>query len=413
MAIFGRSLTNARIIAVLAASLAFPLPYVAGRAVGLPRGRAFAGACLALVGAWTFWLGAATVPESTTASLGVAAAIAIGAGHPDSDGDAAPNAASSFAVVAFGFASLAACLSRYEAWPIAAVLGITCVVRAIVARPPPSNVRGVAAWTRPKPTATKRRTVLVVAALLCALGPILWMAWNAHAHDGPLHFFRRVSNFKRAIGDGSTDTLAALALYPHLLLLERPELPIGAALGALALLAHAPAGSATATARRVLRRRWAVPLVCALAQLAFLAYGNVRDGAPAHHAGRALLATTVLLAMFAADAGLAAITFLRASRGGKIVAAVFAVLFMFGWGASAHAFADPPGRSEGERRSAQVARGAALRRAGAKGLLVTPCAYEHFALLAAFGAPERASLSPPTRDPVTHACPTVERATEE
>jgi hypothetical protein len=39
---------------------------------------------------------------------------------------------------------------------------------------------------------------------------------------------------------------------------------------------------------------------------------------------------------------------------------------------------------------------------------VTPCAYEHFALIAAFGAPERVDVAPATHEPVTPACPRVE-----
>jgi hypothetical protein len=39
---------------------------------------------------------------------------------------------------------------------------------------------------------------------------------------------------------------------------------------------------------------------------------------------------------------------------------------------------------------------------------VTPCAYEHFALIAAVGAPERVAILPATHAPVTPACPRVE-----
>ena len=38
---------------------------------------------------------------------------------------------------------------------------------------------------------------------------------------------------------------------------------------------------------------------------------------------------------------------------------------------------------------------------------VTPCAFEHFAMLAAWGAPERATIALRTGAPVTPECPTV------
>jgi hypothetical protein len=38
---------------------------------------------------------------------------------------------------------------------------------------------------------------------------------------------------------------------------------------------------------------------------------------------------------------------------------------------------------------------------------VTPCQFEHFALLAAYGAPERAVVEPKTNMPPTSDCPVV------
>jgi hypothetical protein len=49
-----------------------------------------------------------------------------------------------------------------------------------------------------------------------------------------------------------------------------------------------------------------------------------------------------------------------------------------------------------------------LRHEGAQKLEVTPCAFEHFALIAGFGAPERVEIKP--RGSVRpDECPAVER----
>ena len=59
------------------------------------------------------------------------------------------------------------------------------------------------------------------------------------------------------------------------------------------------------------------------------------------------------------------------------------------------------------RRDGPIARGLDLRARDVPHVEVTPCAFEHFALLAAWGAPERATVSPRTGQPVTSACPRV------
>ena len=321
------------------------------RGAGADRRTALLATAFAFGTPWAVWLGASTVPESFTASLTAAGAIAIAA-----TGGRGP--------ILGAAAILAACLSRYEPWPVAAVLGLVALVRARQA-PPGSRV----GWA--------------VAAAVCALGPLLWIAWNAHAHDGPLHFFRRVSSYKRAIGAGATDSAAALAAYPILLLRARPEVVVPA----LCLLPR--------LRDRALRERWAVPLACAAAQLAFLAYGNVKDGAPAHHPERALLGALVLLALFVAVLGARAALPLRAAA-----ALVWLAATIRGLG-------DMPGRSAAEDRTGALARGAGLR--GRPHLVVTPCAFEHFALIAAYGAPEAVTILPRAEPPpAPEACPLVE-----
>ena len=50
-----------------------------------------------------------------------------------------------------------------------------------------------------------------------------------------------------------------------------------------------------------------------------------------------------------------------------------------------------------------------LRDQGVEHLEVTPCAYEHFALIAAYGAPERVVIHPGGGAGVERSCPAVER----
>jgi hypothetical protein len=68
---------------------------------------------------------------------------------------------------------------------------------------------------------------------------------------------------------------------------------------------------------------------------------------------------------------------------------------------------DCPGRGESERRDAQIARGTSLRLRGVRGATIVPCSFEHFALLAAWGAPERARVLERTGETPTPNCPGV------
>jgi len=86
------------------------------------------------------------------------------------------------------------------------------------------------------------------------------------------------------------------------------------------------------------------------------------------------------------------------------LAGLFAVwLIMTGIGV-----ASPPGKTSSEDRRAQIERGEKLRADGVVSIIVTPCAFEHFAMVAAFGTPERAVIQPKTNTPVTADCPSVE-----
>ncbi|AKV00811.1 hypothetical protein AKJ09_07474 [Labilithrix luteola] len=371
LAALGRSLTTARAASVAFSALAAAAPYFAlRRAAGAPPLRAAVAVTFAMLSPWSLWLGASTVPESFTASFTAAAAIGLA-------GSGALRGSSAW----FALALFAACLSRYEPWPVAAVLALCLAWRAVKA-------------IREGIPPTSASFVIIA---LVVLGPLGWMAWNAHAHGSAVHFFHRVSNFKRAIGEGSTDTLGALLLYPRLLVAMRPDV-LAAAACALPLLR-----------RPEIRRAWSVPLLCAAAQLAFLAYGNARDGAPAHHAERALLGIVFILAMFAVDA-LGSTLPALATRARPAVYALMALLVV-GWLMNLRPLfgEDIPATPDAENRDAQVAAGRALAADRVEHVVVTPCAYEHFALIAAYGAPERVTILPRSGAPVTPSCPNVER----
>jgi len=344
MMLVGRSLSTARAIAFLLGALAPVLPYAGLRSMQIARIPAAAGAALATLTPWSVWLGLAPVPEGWAGACAAAALFFLA-------GDRAM-----FAAVL----ALVASLSRYEAWPIAVL------------------VAGVCTWR-----ARRRERASIVAALVAGSGIVAWLVNNAFAHGDSLHFIVRVAAFRRA--SGSTLTIAErVAEYPLALVHDAPEIAAFVAIAA-----------GVASRDRALRARWALPLAGAACVLAFLVYGDLRDGAPTHHAARALVPIFGVLAGFAADA------IVTPSRPRIAVPIAIATLAFVLFRARAI-----PGASPSEQREAQIARGRELANT-ATALDVTPCAYEHFALIAAYGAPEAVSIRPKTGEPVTPECPRV------
>lgn len=393
MRAFGRSLNAARALSVVIASVAASTPYLALRFGGSSRCRALVASTLAFGTPWAIWLGASTVPESFTASLAAAGALGLAAAVrlPRSADDARR---SKLALCLFAVAILAACLSRYEPWPVAAVVAMAMAWRAAVRGDVRLDSQATPAFRDSRRDATMR-FAFGVAAILCILGPVAWMTWNAHVHDGPLHFFRRVSSFKRGIGEGSTNTQSALLLYPRLLLTTRPEVTIPALLLA-PLSLRDPA----------VRARWGLPLLAAMAEVAFLAYGNARDGAPTHHPERALLGTLVILALFVGDVG--APTLQRLTWRGRRMGTAGVVGFAAFWLVSFLRGAEMPGRTPSEDRRKEMEQGLALRARGAREIIVSPCGFEHFALIAAYGSPENVETKPRDRQGAEAPCPSVQ-----
>jgi hypothetical protein len=369
MSVLGRSLEAARAIAIVLGAAAVAAPYVAMRTIRVPRGAALGASAIAAALPWNAWLGVATVPDGWTGALLAAGAIAMGQSR------ARPWAAAALGVAA---------LSRYEAWPACVVFAVAC------------------AWPRP---ARDRRHDAACAALALA-GPLLWMAWNAHAHGSPFHFVARVTAFRRAIGAAQVPWSDKLLAYPRALATETPEVAV---LGA--------AGIAGMAWSHDLRARWRWAAATALAVTAFLVAGDLGDGAPTHHPARALGSLWWIGLGMGADAlgtALVALTSIArpAARRAGGAAAIAAAL---AWAATlAPRWAASPGCGASELRDAQIARGLAMR---ANDLIsadvaivtvtVTPCQFEHFALLAAWGQPERARVNPRSQKAVTADCPEV------
>jgi hypothetical protein len=370
MMAFGRSLETARGVAIVLGVAAPLLVYAALRA----RQVQYA-AILALapfVAPWLAWLSVATVPEALTSALASAGVIALFDARSLDKRD-----------LAFAACLACACLSRYEAWPMAAAAIVGVATRA---------------W---RFGGARNAPLAIGAVALLALGPLAWMAWNAHAHGDALHFLARVSRFRQNVGQADGSTFDKTLLYFGSLTDETKEavLVIGLAIWGLVFVGA------------TFRARWGGSLSACLATMAFLTYGAMRDGAPTHHPGRAVIIVFPILFAAGMDAARAlwekhVRAWPNGTRGAIAMLAVFVAATAPAW-----ALDQRPGDAPAESRVAQIDRGRALRAQNAQHVRVVPCAYEHFALIAAFGAPERVTvIEPDHRTEPDPSCPQVDLA---
>jgi hypothetical protein len=341
MKALGRSLETARGAAFVLGVAAALVVYVAARWIGEDRGAATAGAVVAAVIPWSARLGVATVPELPAAALTLLAmASLVPAGE-----------ATARRRLWGGAALFVATLSRYEAWPVAAVFAGVCAVSAS------------RWWER------------ALASLLALAGPVAWLLWNRHAHGDALHFLARVAAYRQALGGAEGGAASRLWDYPVAMMREEPEV--------FALLVVAIAIAARSGELRARISRYAWPAALAAAQIAALSLATIKDGAPTHHPERAVLPVILLAAVMAGALGAHALREAK-GRAGKALALAGAV-------GLAAVVARPHAAREGfVERGDEVAIGRALAGLSRPGepILLEVADYGHLAVEAALGRPE-------------------------
>ncbi len=256
MRVFGRDPSVARATALGLGVAAALLVFIAARWLGAERRGALFGALLAAIFPYSAWLGAATVPEAPTAAL-----IVLGAASASVSGSRR---------VLGALALSAACLSRYEAWPVALVFAGLCARDAIA----------------------RRERLAGLAALLALVAPLAWIVHGVANHGNALFFLARVAAYRRALGGAETSLLTNLIAYPLAVLRCEPEL---VSVTTIAIVSARRSGVRLWTRYRRLQLELG-------ALLGFLVLGNVLDGAPTHHAERALLSIWLAAAIVAGDA---------------------------------------------------------------------------------------------------------------
>ncbi len=275
---------------------------------------------------WVAWLAATPVPEALVAGLVSAPFLA------DDDDGPWP----------YAIGLLCATLARYEAWPLALLWAAMVIA--------------------------KRGRHGLAPATVALAGSAAWLLWNRYAHGDALHFLARVRRYAASHGHPQT-AVEALAVYPRALVTDGRPLAI---LGLLALVVTLGAGDA------VMRRRAARASAAALALFGFLELGALRSGVPTHHAVRALVPLAFLAAPLIADA--------LATRGKALAPAIVPLATLLV--ASTGHWSAPPGTGADDRTYA-LELGAAAARRSVTELTIARCGFEHFATIAAFGAPER------------------------
>ncbi|MFC1641086.1 ArnT family glycosyltransferase [Myxococcota bacterium] len=353
MRVFGSSLQVARATSVALGWWSAWAVFGAARALGAnPRG-ALLGALLGSALPYAARLGVATVPDGPVAAL-----LLVGMASTASDRPRHWLGGS--------LALLAATLSRYEAWPVA--LGF-CVM-------------GLFRATRPM------RWPSVALACLPLAGPAAWMIHGLLHHGDAWFFVARVVAYRRALGPSSQALWEHLVRQPFALFRFEPELT-AVTLVALILAIH--------RRNQAELRRYGRPVCLALALLAFLVAGDLRDGTATHHQERSLLSLWLLAAVASGD--LLERTWAvidHQTRRWSAAAATLLVGIATGWARprveKQQTFTD---RSE-EESIGERARVAMNEKTGR--LLIDTQDYGYFAVQATFGRPENSVIAR-TQDP--------------
>lgn len=245
---FGTGLGVARALAIALALAATVLVYIAARVLGTNRIAALVAAVLScLLVPYSTLLGVAALPEVPCAALLLFSAATLAADAP-------------LLRVLGGLALILASLSRYEAWPIAAVCALFC------------------GWDAFR----QRRAVYLACAGLALAGPLLWLVLGHFNHGDAWFFIGRVTAYKRALAGNDIPLWRRLVEYPWALILNAPGLC--GLLPVAFFIARKPRETREASKTRYARCGFAL-----LSMLVFLMLGSVRDGVPTHHAARVLL----------------------------------------------------------------------------------------------------------------------------
>ena len=355
MMLFGRSLATAHGVAVLSGVAAALCIHRAALWIGLSRAGAVLAAVIATGTLTAARLGVCPQPEALTAGF-----VTLGAAASLMDGSRR---------VAGAVALLAASLCRYEAWAAAALFA------------------GFAVWDAAHAPSPEHRQGLLASAVLALLAPAAWAAHGAVSYGDALFFLHRVAAYRRAVG--ATEPLAASILaYPAALFRSEPEVTLAAFLVVRIAADRAP--------RALLRL--ARPSLVVGGLFALLVAGRALDGAPTHHAERTLLPVFSLFSVLVAEGIVQSLTTARGRPRGDAIARTMPVLLglalvssLLRAGRRPESFAPRP---------AERALGLSARRelAPEDRLLVDTSDYGYFAVIAAFGAPERAEPVDP-RDP--------------
>ncbi len=234
--------------------------YGCGHSAGLRGFWLGLGTCLFAVLPHAVWLGSATVPDGYTAVLTLVGVCTVAASRPKQ---------------ALGVSCLLiATLSRYETWPVALIVaGYHCIQAYCSTRAPEGSGRWHHVWL----------------SLACVAGPLAWMAHGLFHHGDALFFVKRVADYRAALGSSPKTWLAILTNYPKALLAEEPLLTALFVVSATWARSATRRSGARATMSRSSSSIRQALLWASLAQLVFLVWGDVTNGAPTHHPERTLL----------------------------------------------------------------------------------------------------------------------------
>jgi len=333
---FGDGLGVSRTVAIALALAATVLVYVAARVLGTSRIAAVVAAVLScMLVPYSAFLGLAALPEVPCAALVLFSAATLTVDDPR--------------LRALGGGSLIlACLSRYEAWPVAAVCAAFCLWDAI----------------------RQRRWVYLGCALLALAGPALWLSLSHNSHGDAWFFIGRVTAYRRALGGSSASLWRRLAEYPWALIWNALGLCILFPIFAfMAPKTREPGGP-----------RYVRCAVALLALLGFLMLGSVRDGVPTHHAARVLLPLWFFGCVVAGREFARRATDATGRRRVMIVVSAIAAIPLL---EGLHL----PSNEGFAERALELEAGHAARLETKHGLAIDTADYGYFAVQASFGSP--------------------------